>query len=272
MGRPWRIGFLTMDISYTKGGLPCMYKYADDNGIEIVGTEITPPPTLDYSTNIKRLVDAGADVIFVSQCGAAAGIALKQMLDMGILAPLEEAIASPDKIVPLLNACAFRIGSMQAAPEVAQYVYGSALWGSWDEMNDFPGVKQRNDWMVAKYGYIWHSVEQDEQSFNDGWNCMKIIAAAIERTVKAVGWEKLDSEAVIQKGLMGLSITENVLGAHLSYADYEGDRIALELLRPATWSYKRGTTVAISDYVPVDRKYYVPKYTPKKPHPGMYTD
>jgi len=124
MGRAWKIGFLIMDITYTKGALPQMYNYCDVNGIEMVGTEITPPPTLDYTTHIKRLVDAGADAIFVSLCGAAAGIALKQMTDLGILAPLEDAIKTPGKIVPLLNDCAFYISSMQASPEAAKYCYG----------------------------------------------------------------------------------------------------------------------------------------------------
>jgi len=272
MGRAWKIGFLTMDIAYCKGGLPVMYKYCDENGVEMVGTEITSPATLDFTTNIKRLVDAGADVIFMSQCGAAAGIALKQMNEMGVLAPLEEAIATPGKIVPMLNACAFRISSLQAAPDAAQYTYGVAIWGTWYEMDKFPGIKLRNDWMVEKYGHIWHSVEQDEQSYNDGWNAMNTVINAIERAVKKVGWAKLDSEAIIQHGLMGLKLEENILGGDLSYADYDGDRTATELLRPATWDPKKGTFIPVGDFMRVDHKYYAPQYTPKKPHPGMYTE
>jgi len=272
MGRAWKIGFLIMDTAYTKGGLPGMYNYCDVNGIEMVGTEITPPPTLDYSTNIKRLVDAGADVIFVSLCGAACGIALKQMLELGVLAPLDDAIKTPGKIVPLLNDCSFYISSMMAAPEAAKYCYGGAPWGAWHEMDKFDGVKERNDWMMDKYGHIWHSVEEDDGSYNAGWNCMKVIAEAIERAVKAVGWDKLDGEAVIQKGLKGLKVTKNIVSCDLSYADYEGDRIGVELVRPAAWDAKRMTRLAIGDPFRVDQKYYVTKYTPKKPHPGMYTE
>jgi len=272
MGRTWKIGFLIMDIAYTKGAVPGMYNYCDVNGVEMVGTEITPPPTLDFSTNIKRLVDAGADVIFVSQCGAASGIVLKQMLELGMLAPLEEAIKTPGQIVPLLNDCAFYISSMMAAPEAAKYAYGETPWGVWHEMDKYDGVRERNDWMIEKYGHIWHSVEQDEGSFNAGWNAMMVIATAIERAVKAVGWDKLDSEAVIQKGLKGLRVTENILSCDLSYADYEGDRIGVETVRAAAWDSKRMTRLPIGDCIKVDSKYYVTKYTPKKPHPGMYTE
>ena len=272
MGRAWKMGFLIMDIAYTKGALPGMYNYCDVNGIEMVGTEITPPPTLDFTTNIKRLVGAGADVIFVSQCGAASGIVLKQMLELGMLAPLEEAIKTPGKIVPLLNDCAFYIASMQAAPDAAKFAYGETPWGVWHEMDKYDGVRERNDWMIEKYGHIWHSVDQDEGSYNAGWNAMMVTAAAIERAVKAVGWDKLDGEAVIQKGLMGLKVTENIVSCDLSYADYEGDRIGVELVRPASWDAKRMTRLAIGDPFRVDQKYYVTKYTPKKPHPGMYTE
>jgi len=272
MGRAFKIGFLAWDIAYTKGGLPGMYKYCDENGIEMVGTEIVPPPTLDYTTQLKRMVDAGADVIFVSLCASSSGIALKQMNELGLLAPLEEAVATPGKIVPLLNDCAFYIASMQAAPDAAKFAYGETPWGAWHEMDKFDGIRQRNDWMIEKYGHIWHSVQEDEGSYNSGWNCMKVIAHAIERAVGNVGWANLDGEAIIQKGLMGLKVTENLVSGDLSFADYEGDRIGVESVRPAAWDAKRTTRLPIGDFMRVDRKYYVPSYTPKKPHPGMYTD
>jgi len=272
MGRAWRIGFLIMDIAYTKGALPQMYKYCDDNGIEMVGTEITPATTLDFSTNIKRLVDAGADVIVVSQCGAAAGIVLKQMLELGVLGPIDETIATEGKIVPMLNDCAFYISSMLAAPEAAQYAYGETPWGSWWEMEEYPGIAERNAWMQEKYGHIWHSGEEDGGSYNAGWNCARVACDAIERAVKAVGWDKLDSEAVIQKGLKGLKITENLMSCDLSYADYEGDRIGVEVARPASWDSSRTDRSAVGECVKVDQKYYVTKYTPKKPHPGMFVE
>lgn len=271
MGKTWKIGFLTQDIAYCKGALPQMYKFCDDNGIDMVGTEITPPTQLDFSINIRRLVAAGANVIFVSQCGAAAGIVLKQMSELGVLAPLEEAIKTPGKIVALLNDCGFYIASMQTAPDAAKYAYGGTPWGGTFEEAKYPGIKVRNDFMREKYGHVWASAKEDGDSYNAGWNCNRIIIAAIERAVKAVGWEKLNREAVIQKGLMGLKL-EPDLSCDCSFADYDGDRIAIEITRVARFPPDKAAREPISDCFKVDRKYYVTKYTPKKPHPGMFVE
>jgi len=275
MGRPWKIGFLTMDIAYCKGALPLLYKYSDDHDIEMVGTEITSPATLDFTINIKRLVAAGTDVIFLSQCGASAGVALRQMHDLGLLAPLEDAIAAPGKIVPLLNDCSLSLASLRAAPEAVPYVYGATPFGSWFEMDNFPGVKQRNEWMINKYGHIWNTVEREDIPFNWGWNNGMVIAKVIEQTVKAVGWDKLNSEAIIQKGLKGFRLETGLISGDLSYADYEGDRVAIEKVRAASLDVgKRMTRVPISDFIDMRKyaQYNIAKYTPKKPHPGMYVE
>jgi len=76
-----------------------MYKYADDNGIELVGTEITPPTQLDFNTNIKRLVDAGANVIFVSQCGANA-VSLSSRCRPQDTGTTRRSHQDPGKVVP----------------------------------------------------------------------------------------------------------------------------------------------------------------------------
>ncbi|MFH1016411.1 MAG: ABC transporter substrate-binding protein [Chloroflexota bacterium] len=270
MGKTWKLGFLTQDIAYTKGGLPGMYKYADDNGIEMVGTEITPPTQLDFNTNIKRLVDAGANVIFVSQCGANAGIALKQMSDLKILAPLEDAIKTPGKVVPIYNDCGFYIASLQAGGDAVKYVYGTTPWAGTFEEDKYSGIKERNDFMRQKYNHVWASAQEDGDSYNSGWNCNRIIVAAIEKAVKTVGWGKLDREAVVQ-ALKGLKLEANMSG-DLSFADYDGDRIAIEKVRAARFNVEKGAREPFGDFIQVDKKYYVSQYKPLKPHPGMFVE
>ena len=129
--------------------------------------------------------------------------------------------------------------------------------------------------MLEKYGHIWNTVEQEDIPYNWGWQNMLVIAHVIERTVKAVGWDKFNTEAIIQRGLKGFKRETDIISGDVSYADYEGDRVAIEQVRVAKFDPKvRMAPVAISDFFDVRqyRQYYITKYTPKKAHPGMYVE
>ena len=124
--------------------------------------------------------------------------------------------------------------------------------------------------MRQKYGHVWASAKEDGDSYNAGWNANRIIIAAIEKAVKTVGWAKLNREAVVQ-ALKGLKLEANMSG-DLSFADYEGDRIAIEKVRAARFNVEKGAREPFGDFIQVDRKYYVTQYKPLKSHPGMFVE
>jgi len=61
----WTLGILAHDNPFALGGVAAMYKYADTNNVKLLKPEVVALSTLDFTTNFLRLVDAGADVIFL---------------------------------------------------------------------------------------------------------------------------------------------------------------------------------------------------------------
>lgn len=230
----WTLGILAHDNSFALGGIPAMYKYADTFNVKLLQPEIVALGTLDYSTNIQRLVDGGADVIFCETLGASTGTVLKQMGEMGVLGTVDEAAAGDGKIVPILGCTSYYAEQLLVAHDEAAYIYGSLPYGL-DNEEEMPGVKEVNDFMRAKYGKVVLGAEGGS-SYRDGWNNAMVMFAAIERAVNKVGWDSLNGEAVVEYGLKGLEVTDRGFVVNkMSYNDYEGDRIGAQSFRPGAW-------------------------------------
>jgi len=267
----WTLGILAHDNPFALGGVAAMYKYADTHDIKLVKPEVVALGTLDFSTNIQRLVDAGSDVIFLETLGAATGTVLKQMGELGVLGTVEEAATKPGKIVPILGYTSYYPSNLQAAHDEAAYTYGARGYGLVNE-EQLAGVKECNDFMRAKYGKILDPIKGGTD-YREGWHNAMVMIAAINRAFKAVGWEKLNGQTLMEKGLKELKVDTKGFDSGTSYADYEGDRIAIQAFRLATWDMKIWDVVAISDYINVPEvmpDLRVTKYTPKAAGPGWY--
>jgi len=267
----WKLGILAHDNPFALGGVAAMYKYADTHDVKLLKPEVVALGTLDFSTNFMRLVDAGADIIFCETLGAGSGTVLKQMGEQGVLGTIEEAAAGDGKIVPFLGGTSYLPVELTAAHDEAGYTYGALPYGMARE-EDFPGVKATNDFMKSKYGKVIPPGEGGT-SYRDGWNNGMIMVAAIELAVKAVGWDKLNGEAVVEKGLKGLKLDPKGTACELSYADYEGDRIAIQTIRPASWDMEIWDRVPIGPCLNIPKLLgdcRVTKYTPKDAGTGWY--
>jgi hypothetical protein len=136
----------------------------------------------------------------------------------------------------------------------------------------FAGVKEINDFMKGKYGKVIPP-EEGGAVYRDGWNNALVMVTAIERALKAVGWDKLNGETLVEKGLKGLKLDPRGTSCELSFADYDGDRIAIQTMRPATWDMKVwdrvpiGPCLDIPKLLPDER---VTKYKPKDAGTGWY--
>jgi len=171
----WTLGILAHDNPFALGGVAAMYKYADTHDIKLVKPEVVALGTLDFSTNIQRLVDAGSDVIFLETLGAATGTVLKQMGELGVLGTVEEAATKPGKIVPILGYTSYYPSNLQAAHDEAAYTYGARGYGLVNE-EQLAGVKECNDFMRAKYGKILDPIKGGTD-YREGWhNAMVMIS------------------------------------------------------------------------------------------------
>jgi ABC-type branched-subunit amino acid transport system substrate-binding protein len=242
----WTLGILAHDNPFALGGTPAMYKYADTYGVKLVQPEVVALTTLDFSTSIQRLVDAGANAIFIETLGAATGTCLKQMGEMGVLGTVEEAGTQEGKIVPLVGATSYLPAQLVTAHDEAAYTYGALPLATPYEEDISPTVKEANDFMRAKYGHIL-GPEEGGTAYQDGWNNGLVILKAIERALESVSWEELTGETLVEYGLKGLEFDPEGFGCDRSYADYEGDRIAIQSYRVAKWDMELWDRVAISD-------------------------
>jgi len=241
----WTLGILAHDNPFALGGTPAMYKYADTYGVKLLQPEVVALGTLDFSTNIQRLVDGGADAIFIETLGASTGTLLKQMGELGVLGTIEEAGTQDGKIVPIVGMTSYLPAQLVTAHDEAAYTYGALPLATPYEEDIAPTVKEANDFMRAKYGHVL-GPEEGGTAYQDGWNNGLVIRKAIERALDEVGWENLTGETLMEKGLKGLKFDAQGFGCERSYADYEGDRIAIQSYRAAKWDMELWDRVAIS--------------------------
>ena len=87
--------------------------------------------------------------------------------------------------------------------------------------------------------------EEGGSGSREGWHNAMVMVEAIKRALAAVGWENLNGEAVVEHGLKGLIIDTEGLTCASGYADYEGDRIAIQSFRVATWDMETWDRTAI---------------------------
>jgi len=193
------------------------------------------------------------------------------MGEQGVLGTVEEAATKPGKVVPIFGYTSYYASNLQAAHDEAAYTYGARGYGLFNEEN-FAGVKECNDFMRSKYGDILDPVKGGTD-YREGWHNAMVMVAAIDRAVKAVGWEKLNGQTLMESGLKGLKVDTKGFDSGTSYADYEGDRIAIQAFRLATWDMKIWDVTPLSDYINVPEvmpDLRVTKYTPKDAGTGWY--
>ncbi len=268
----WTLGILAHDNPFALGGVAAMYKYCDTYDVNLVQPEVVALGTLDYSTNIQRLVDAGADVIFCETLGAGTGTVLKQMGELGVLGTVEEAATTEGKIVPYFGYTSYYVSNMQAALDLGPYTYGARGYASAYE-EEFPGVKECNDFMRNKYGAVLDPLKGGTD-YREGWHNAMIMVAAIERALEAVGWENLSGETLAENGLKGLVVDTKGFSGASGYADYEGDRIAIQSFRPAVWDTELGDIVPTGEYINVPTllpECRTSTYMTTQAGPGWYT-
>jgi hypothetical protein len=193
------------------------------------------------------------------------------MGELGVLGTIEEAATTPGKIVPYFGYTSYYVSNLQAALDQAHYTYGARGYAaSWEE--ELPGVKECNDFMIAKYGQVLDPLKGGTD-YREGWHNALTMVAAIKRAQAAVGWENLNGQTLVESGLTGLVLDTQGFSGATGYGDYEGDRINIQSFRPAAWDAEKNDIAAIGPYINVPelmRDLEVTSYTPAAAGEGWY--
>lgn len=120
------------------------------------------------------------------------------------------------------------------------------------------------------FGKMWKSIratynEKDamdhQLEYAYGWTTAIIMEAAAKRTVEQVGWDNFSRQAIVEKGLPGLTIDTKGLTGRISYADYPDDRTALGMQKFGVFDVEAGTLRPLSDWGEEPRSGYPPPNT-----------
>ena len=120
-------------------------------------------------------------------------------------------------------------------------------------------------WNTMRASYNEKDAIVHQLEYGYGWTAALIMEAAAKRTVELVGWENFSRQAIVEKGLPGLTIDTNGLNGGISYADYPDDRTALGMNKFAVFDLEAGTLKPLSDWREFDKYSYDNGYYPAIP-------
>jgi len=180
--KPIKLAILTWDSPFGRAILTDECKnYAKSKGVDIVAIELFGQTTMDVSTQLTKIKEAGADWVYTNTLGPGPVVVLKSANALGLLGKMKFAgdhFAMDNDV------------NMAAGP-LAEGFTGYHTFVTWYETND-PYVQSRiKAFEEKKYPAQYKS--QPILCFPAWFEWMRGV---YEATVKDVGWDKVNAEAL----------------------------------------------------------------------------
>lgn len=166
---PPKVGLLTYNNPYGKTIHEPSKEYAAKHGIKIVGIEEFPPATVDLSTQVLKLKEAGAEYIFMQILPAGIITALKAADQVGFKGLFFGTWTSTDPDF-------FKLGKGIVKDRLFMQFCGAL------PQDDTPGIKLYNE-LVKRY----KSVAGFDTSYWEGVVIAMIMERALEKSYKMFG-------------------------------------------------------------------------------------
>lgn len=166
---PPKVGLLTYNNPYGKTIHEPSKEYAAKHGIKIVGIEEFPPATVDLSTQLLKLKEAGAEYIFMQILPASIITALKAADQLNYKVPFFGTWTSTDPDF-------FKLGKGIIGNRLFMQFCGAL------PQDDTPGIKLYNE-LVKRY----KSVTGFDTSYWEGVVIAMIMERALEKSYKMFG-------------------------------------------------------------------------------------
>jgi branched-chain amino acid transport system substrate-binding protein len=164
-----KVGLLTYNNPYGKTIHEPSKEYAKKHGINIVGIEEFPPATVDLSTQLLKLKQAGAEYVFMQILPAGVITALKAADQIGYKVPFFGTWTSTDPDF-------FKLGKGIIRDRLFMQFCGAL------PQDDTPGIKLYNE-LVKRY----KSVTGFDTSYWEGMIIAMIMERALEKSYKMFG-------------------------------------------------------------------------------------
>jgi len=229
--RPPKLGFITSDSAWGMEPVAQGTKYARSIGIEMLPIEFVPFVTLDATTNLLRLSDQGVDVVYIHGLPATVVPILKDAERLGLLGKIQFGG----------NGNGLNEGTVKGAGSAAEGYLAPLYWPFFSD-TEVPGVEKTIDMLMETHG---------EVIMDGGYLSGRIYAGipceAIRRAIENVGYENLDSGAVIAE----LNGFKDVDLEGLTRVTYTQDRTGFRFTR--MYTVRDGKIVRISEWAEAPR-------------------
>jgi len=264
--QPPKIALMSWNSPTFLPSVPSIKAWAKDNNIEIVAEEVTPVPTLEFKTELARIKESGADILWFGMTPIWRPV--RDMGEMGLLPGLEltkdgEYIWHEGGITPCSSQAGVTSTAIGTAGPWAKYAFTQNQEASYyEDETKAPALKAMNDAQRKTYGKV---LTARHMHYHYGWVTAQITIAAWKRTLEKVGWENFSSKAICEQGLPDLTVDDPGLTGGISYADYPGDRQALGKYKFAVWDEELQCRRSLTDWQEYDKYCYENGYYPGVP-------
>jgi branched-chain amino acid transport system substrate-binding protein len=179
--RPPKLGFFAYTGSYGREAVIDAAPYAESIGYEVIPTtEIIELIVLDATTQLVRLQDAGADLIFMQTTSMGIGPILNDAKRLGLIGKIQFATTTEGLGDPVLGLAGDATNGLMC--------YDPYPW--FDE-TQIPGVRTFEDKQVEYHGKVVEDV-----GLMQGWTYGAIACEAARLAVEQVGYENIDGPAM----------------------------------------------------------------------------
>jgi ABC-type branched-subunit amino acid transport system substrate-binding protein len=226
--RPPKLAIMTVDSSFGRQVVRGT-KYAEGLGFEILPLEFVPYVPIDSTTQLLRIREGGADIVYISWLQLGSGPIMRDAERLGLLdeiqfTGLEYSVGK--QMIGMAGAAAEGFLVNNTLPSFAE--------------TEVPGIKLMLDTQMKYYG----RVKVEEPEYIAGWVGTAITCEAVRRTVENVGYENLDGPAIKEAfdSIKGFDVDGLVTITYNPPDDHRGyDKIAV-------YQVQGGQIVRITDW------------------------
>jgi branched-chain amino acid transport system substrate-binding protein len=211
--RPPRLAFMSIDSPIGYEPLGEGTRYAQKLGFEVLPPEFVPFVVLDATSQLLRLKERGADLVYITGLPAASGPILRDVERLGL----------SDEMQFACHYGAFTERVIEMARVGAEGLLVARMFPWFDE-TEVPGIKLMLDTQMEYRGKVIREAE-----YMHGWMIAPATCEAIRRAIENVGYENLDGRAIKE--------------AFDSIKDFDVDGLATIIYKPG--DHRGATKVAI---------------------------
>ena len=178
--RPPRLAFMVIDSPFGYDPTGEGTKYAQSLGFEVLPLEIVPFVTLDATTQLLRLRESEADLVYIQALPMSSGPVLRDAERLGLVGQMQFAGHSAtmsDRVIQMA--------------EIASEGFLTPRKAPWFDETEISGVK-----LILDNQMKYHGKVQREAEYFPGWIAGAVACEAIRRAVENVGYENLDGLAI----------------------------------------------------------------------------